>query len=813
MRKIVVILLLVISAATGSAQNTGKISLTVNAANAQPAENATASLYSHGKLFKTAIADAKGNIVFENLPADSFSIRISAAGFEDYHTLAQVNSSTSEIVLPAVTLNKAATTNLSAVTVTARKPFIQRLSDRIVVNVDNSIVSTGSSALDILEKSPGVTIDRDDNISLKGRNGVLIMIDGKPTPMSGTDLSNYLKSLPSSSIERIDIITNPSAKYDASGNAGIIDIRLKKDQRLGTNGTFNASYGQGVYPKANTGTTFNYRNKKVNIFGGFNYAYRKGLNHLFLDRNFYQNGIYNGGDLKDNYTTSPVDLKAPKIGMDFFPSAKTIFGFTVNGNFSHYRRKNDNSSLVLDPQRNISSTFTSLATNNDHNSNAFANINYKHKFNNKGKEITADADYGRFDSKSLTTNQTGYFKTDGSTLLPNYRLDGDQKGKLTLYTAKVDYSSPLKDEAKIEAGMKTSFVSADNEAKFYDMSSGMPVADVNKTNHFLYHENNNAAYFNFSKTFKKYDFQLGLRTEQTNISTEQKIGNVTYDSSYIQFFPSAFFNYKLKEDQTLGISVSRRIDRPNYSQLNPFLFLIDPTTYNTGAPGLLPQFTWAYEMNYTLKQINFSLGYSHTTNDQNVAIAKFRDVFPTIPSADNVTVQIPVNLKSSENFSFVATVPYKIRPWWNTITNVNAFYQQYNGTLGTTKLDNGKPSLSARLNNNFSFKKGWSAELSASYDGGGQYGFMVTRSQWALNAGVQKQVLKNKGTVRLNITDIFRTNGPGGLITYDNYIEKWHAVRETRVGTLAFSYRFGSNKVEAARRRTTASEEERQRAQ
>jgi len=796
------------------AQTNGSITVNILTEKKAPVENATVSLLKNNKLVKAAVADEKGNVVFNKLSSDTFNLKISATGYADKILPAVIiAASKPDVVLPDILLEPHKNTELTTVTVKASKPFIQRLSDRIVVNVDNSIMSTGSSAMDVLERSPGVSVDRDDIISLRGRTGVNIMIDGKPTPMTGADLANYLKSLPSSSIDRIDIITNPSAKYDAAGNSGIIDIRLKKDQRLGTNGTFNTSYGQGIYPKAGVGGTFNYRNKKINIFGGYNYAYRKGLNHLFLDRNFYENGSYNGGDLKDNFSRSPVNSHTPKLGMDFFPSAKTIFGFVVNASFNHYTRQNDNNSIVLDPQKQASSTFNSTATNNDHSNNFVANINYKHTFNSKGKELTADADYGIYRSTSLTTNYTDYYKTDGTPLQPDYKLNGDQAGNLTLKTAKADYVQPLKEGEKLEAGVKTSFVSTDNDAKFFDVSSGTPQPDVNKTNRFLYHENNNAAYLNYSRVFKKFDLQVGLRAEQTNIRTEQRVGNVKFDSSYIKFFPSAFFNYKIKEDQVLGISVSRRIDRPGYSQLNPFLFLIDPTTYSTGAPGLLPQFTWSYELNYTLKQINFTLGYSHTVNDQNIAIAKFRDVFPNIPSDDNVTVQIPVNLASSDNVSFTIAAPFKVKPWWNMITNASVYYQKYNGSLGTTQLNNGKPSTDLRINNTFTFKNGWTAELNGSYNGSGQYGFMVTRAQWALGTGVQKTILKNKGTLRFSITDIFKTNDPGGLITYDNYIEKWHAIRESRVGTLSFSYRFGSNKVQAARRRTTASEEERQRAQ
>jgi hypothetical protein len=498
--------------------------------------------------------------------------------------------------------------------------------------------------------------------------------------------------------------------------------------------------------------------------------------------------------------------------MDYFPSKKTIIGFVVNANFNHYKRNNDNSSIVLDPQRQATSTFNSLATNNDHGTNIVANINFKHTFDSTGKELTADVDYGNYKSNSLTVNATNYYKLDGTQLQPKYVLNGDQNGRLNFKTAKLDYVNPLGKESKWEAGIKTSFVSSDNDAKFYDVSNGTPQNDPNKTNHFLYKENNNAAYINFSKAFKKFDFMIGVRGEQTNINTKQEIGNVKFDSSYFQLFPSAFFNYKIKEDQTIGLSVSRRIDRPGYSQLNPFLFLIDVTTYATGRPGLLPQLTWSYELSYTLKNMNFGLSYSHTKDNQNITLARFKEVFPNIPSDDNVTVQIPINLQSSDYFGLSISTPIRITKWWNMINNGNIYFEKFHGSFSGTALNNGKPAADIRTNNTFTFKKGWTAELNASLNTGGQYGFMVLDPQWGISTGVQKTVLKNKGTLRFNITDIFWTNLPKAVITYNNYVEKWHAYRETRVANISFSYRFGNNKVQAARRRATASEEERQRA-
>lgn len=812
--KIIFTALLVMLASLATAQR-GMISATVILAAKNPLENATAELLKaeDSSMVKTAITGADGKAFFDNITYGNYLIRASAVNTNiQYSARFELSASMPQAEVPAVILSPLSK-ELAGVTVVSRKPFIQKLPDRIVVNVENSIVSAGSSAMDVLERSPGINIDQNDAISLRGKAGVIIMIDGKPTPMTGSDLASYLRGLPSAAIERVDIITNPSAKYDAAGNSGIIDIRMKKDQRYGLNGTATTGYGQGIYAKANAGTTFNYRNKKLNLFGNYNYSYRIGLNHLLLDRNFYENGVYNGGDLKDNYSKSPNSAHTSRIGMDFFPSKKTIIGFVVNGNFNHYRRHSDNNSIVINPLKQAVSTFSSIATNNDHADNYVANINFKHTFDSTGRELTADADYGEYQSASLTRNATRYYKLDGSPLQADYVLDGNQKGKLILRTAKADYVNPFGKNAKWEAGIKTSFVSSDNDAEFFDVSTGTPENDVNKTNHFLYKEYNNAGYINFSQAFKKFDIQVGLRGENTKVNTWQEMGNITFDSSYFQLFPSAFFNYKLKNEQALGVSVSRRIDRPGYSQLNPFLFLIDVTTYATGNPGLLPQITWAYEASYTVKSLSFSFNYSHTEKNQNITLARFKEVFPAVPSADNVTVQIPINLSSSDYFGLSVSAPVKISKWWNMMNNGNLYFEKFNGRFSGTVLSNGRPALDIRTNNSFTFKNGWTAECNASLNTGGQYGFMVLDPQWALSTGVQKTILKNKGTVRFNVTDIFWTNLPKAVVTFGNYIEKWRAYRETRVANISFTYRFGSNKIQGSRRRTTASEEERQRAQ
>jgi len=763
---------------------------------------------------KLGITDAEGKATLVSVALGDYYLRYVGNGFETtYSAPFSLSEQQTTYQVPPQILQPQAK-DIGAVTVTARKPFIQRLSDRTVLNVESSILSAGSSGFELLERAPGVVIDQNDVISLSGKQGVLVMIDGKISPLSGADLANYLRGLPSGSIERIDLITNPSAKYDAAGNAGIIDIRLKKDQRLGTNGTLNTFYGQGVYAKVGAGVALNYRNKKVNVFGSNNTAYRKGLNQLFLDRNFYTNaGQFTGSDYKDNYGRFPILSNNFRLGADYFPSKRTVVGVVLNGSGTGIERMNDNNAVVFDQQGKPASTFYTIATNNDFNNNLVGNLNFKHSFDSLGQELTADFDYGSYWSGSNAQTGTKYFKNDGTTLAPDYVLDGVQRGSLKLQSFKTDYVRPLKKQSKLEAGFKWSKVNTDNDAKFFDVSNGTRVVDASKTNHFLYEEQNVATYVNYAKQWKQWNVQLGLRAERTALHTYQAMGNVAFDSNYLQLFPSAFVNRQIGKQKTIGFSISRRIDRPSYNQLNPFLFLIDVTTYATGNPNLLPQFTWNYEVNYNTPKLNATLTYSKTDKVLNTAIVRFKDAFPNLPSDDNVTVQLPINISTTNYVGLTLSSPLKVKPWWSILNNANVFYSKFNGQLAGTRLDNGRAAINLNSTNNFTFKNGWSMEVSGNFNSGGRSGFMVVRSVWSANFGVQKQVLNNKGTLRLNVTDIFWTNRPGGTITYNNYIEKWYSKRETRVATISFNYRFGKNSVAQARRRTTASEEERNRAQ
>jgi iron complex outermembrane receptor protein len=777
----------------------------------QPIEHAAASLIRlpDSALYKTALSDHSGIALFEHVKPGRYLIRTAAVGFRTaYSDVIIVN----DVIVNAgnVALSKQSN-QLANVNVSVRKPFIQRLNDRMIVNVENSSVNAGSTAFEVLERSPSVNIDANDVISLRGREGVVIMIDGKLSPMSGSDLINMLRAMPAGSIESVHLITNPSAKYDAAGNAGIIDIRMKKDQRLGTNASVSLHYGQGKYLKSTDGFQFNYRSKKFNVFGNYNFNQRNTFMNLLQDRSFYNASGLSAKDFKDNYNTVENTTHTARMGADYFAGKKTILGVVFSGTLTDIASINSNTSSV----EGINAPeyyFNTKATGDNSNKNGWVNFNIKHRLNDKGKEFSADADYARYSNNTLSLTNSYFFRKDGTTYRPDYILAGDQRGALTMRTVKADFVNPIAGKMRLEIGFKAAHISSDNDAKFFDMSSGSPVDDVQKTNHFLYDEKMVALYGLLNREVGKLNLQLGLRAEHTNIKTKQLKGDLVRDSGYLQFFPSAYLTYKVNANQTIGINVSRRIDRPGYAQLNPFLFLLDATAYSTGNPNLLPQNTWSFELNWTWKVFNIGLAYSQTQKVHNVTVARYRDVFPNSTADENVTVQIPVNLQRLNYYGLTIAAPVRINRVWNMVNNAVVYYRKFRGALGNSMLNAGRPTLSANVNNSFQLGKGWSAELNGQVMTGHQYGFLKMSTLGSVSAGISKSLWANKATLRLNATDIFYTNNPKATLTFSDYVETWKGTRDTRVVNLTFTYRFGKSTVAASRKRTTASEEERARA-
>ncbi len=774
-----------------------------------PVEAATVSLLraADSSLVKVELSDAAGKFEFSGIKSGQFLLGVTALGFEKFMgNPVQATGAEPNIQLPPLALT-GSSIDLKEVTVTAQKPFIERRIDRTVVNVENSILATGSTALEVLERAPGVIVNQNDAISLRGRSGVIVMIDGKPNPMSGADLANFLRALPSNTIDRIEIITNPSAKYDAAGNAGIIDIRLKKDKNQGTNGSASAYYGQGVYPKTGAGLNLNHRNKKLNAFGSYNYNFRKGMNDLRLYRVFFDDDIRTGAYDQRNYMTMPFNTHTARAGADFFPDKKTVFGLVVSGTTNHFNPNAQNTSAVEGAGAGVESYF---GTSNKGQNRFFtwaANGNFKRAFNDKGHELSADFDFAEFGSNTDQLFTTVYTGLNGEKIRQDYLLSGDMDGNLKIRSLKADYALPLPGKSKLEAGLKSSIVDADNNLQFFDLSlPGAPVYDSSISNHFIYRENINAAYLNFSREWDKLSVQAGLRVENTNAEGTQLVNGDHFDRHYTNLFPSVFLNYKFSEQYQTGLNLSRRLDRPSYQQLNPFKRFLDPSTYSAGNPFLNPQFTWAAEWSNTFWQkLNVTLAASRTSDNITQVIAPVGDL-------ERVTVQTDSNLATVQYLSIAVNYNFNIMPWWSTINNFNAWNGQYSGNLANTTLRDGNLVAHFFTTHNFTLGQGWSAELNFNYKTREVYGFMDLNPMWGLGAGIQKNLFDRRATVKLAVTDIFWQNLPSATIRFNDYVETFEVFRETRVATLSFNYRFGSQTVQQARRRQGGAEEEKRRA-
>lgn len=796
------------NAPTALAQ-TSTLGGTVTDATGKALEAATLSLLrsADSSLVKIELSDAAGRYEFVEIKPGTYRVAATLVGFEkQFSAEMRVDAAAQALVVPPMRLREA-TAALQEVTVVAQKPFIERRSDRLIVNVESSILAAGSSAMEVLERSPGVIVNPNDAITIRGRAGVIIMIDGKPTPLAGQELANFLRSLPSSSIERIEIITNPSAKYDAAGNAGIIDIRLKKDKSLGTNGSANAYYSQGVYPKFGGGLTLNHRRKKWNIFGNYNYNDRDWINDLKLYRQFYENGQRTGAYDQRNFLLLPFRYHNGRVGADFFVNSATTVGILASGSVNRYNSRGNNVSDVENGAGEKISAFSTSNAGKDKWPMYALNGNLKHSFNQKGREISADIDYIRFGNETAQNFNTRYYDLEGAEYKPLYLLVGDLHGDLQIRSVKADYAHPLEGSGKIEAGLKSSLVDADNDLQFFDKSDDAhPVLDTSISNHFLYRENINAAYVNYSREWPKFSLQAGLRAENTVAKGTQLTNGQSFDRNYTNWFPSTFLHYKFSEKYEMGLNMSRRLDRPSYDQLNPFKSFLDPSTYKVGNPYLNPQFTWSFEWNHTfLQRYTASVSYALTTDN-------ITQVIGPVEGFERVTSQTDKNLAQVEYFSLDINAPFNPFKWWSSSNNLNTYVGRYKGDFANTNLSDGNVVLFFNTNNTFNLKNNWAAELNFRYKTEEVYAFMRINPMWGLGAGIQKQLLEKQATLKLAVTDIFWTDNPSATIRFRDYVEVFDVTRESRQVTLSFTYRFGSNQVAQARRRNGGAEEERQRA-
>ena len=759
-------------------------------------------------LVKASLTDNKGIFRIESIDAGRYVLKATLIGFQTFTDTIDIEGTVRK--LPSIRLSKKSAA-LDEVTVRTQKPFMEVKADKIIVNVENSIVSTGSTVMEVLQRSPGITVDQNDRISMKGKQGVTIMMDGKPVPVAGDNLANLLKNMPSSTVEKIELISNPGAKYDAAGTGGIINIKTKKDKRMGFNGSATGSFGQGVYSRTNDALNLNYKSKKISAYVNYGFVTRTGFNGLILDRKFLdpQTGKVDTEYKQANNLLLPMRYHNIMAGVDYNLSSKTTLGVAATGTRTRYEPSGTSFSDVYDRNGVKQSEFITVNDSKNRLNDYSFNLNFKHDFDTSGTELTADADYATY---RYNTNQhfiNAFFDTTDAPTRQNYDLLGSPTGATTIRSFKTDFTHPMKNSMRFEAGLKLSYVTAGDNSQYSikDTITDVYKYDSSKSNNFIYNENINAAYVNLAQDRPKWSYQFGLRAEQTVAKGEQKVYPVsTFNRNYIQLFPSLATQWHISQQHDLGLTLSRRIDRPNYEQLNPFKFFLDPSNYKVGNPDLQPSLTYAVELSHTYKQKFVTTLSCSIINDV------ITEVIQPSETQKNESIQTNKNLKRQTFVGLSVAYPFQIFKWWSNMTTGNVYYSYFDGDIAGTPLHNGKPAFDFNTTNNFLLPKDFSAELSLFYQSGMLYGYMTLKPLWSLNAGVQKNLFQKRATVKLAFTDIFWKVNPVGLTSFSNYHETFVVKRDTRSGVISFTYRFGNRGVGQVRKKSGGAEDEKRRA-
>ncbi|MGN6292378.1 MAG: TonB-dependent receptor domain-containing protein [Chitinophagaceae bacterium] len=789
------------------AQSNGKISGQVLGVDNKGMESVTAVLMrsTDSSIIKTALTDAGGYFVFEGLSKNTYRLQLTTTGYKTYSSDVQLDGQ--NINLPPIQLKKQEKT-LGGVTVTARKPFVEKKIDRTVVNVDALISNAGTTALEVLEKSPGVLVDQNGVITLKGKQGVVVFIDDKPTYLSAADLQNYLRSLPSSALEQIELMPNPPAKYDAAGTGGVINIRTKKSKLRGFNGNLSLSYNQGSYARSNNSLNMNWRQSKFNFFANLSYNRQNSFNDLDINRRYKNDdGSTKSYFMQNSFIRRMANSFTGKLGMDYYLDSKTTWGVVLTGQSSKPHFTNNNVSNLLNAAGQRDSMIRALSDEKLKFENLGVNLNYRRQIDKSGHDLTFDLDYINYKTNNDQLFDNASYDANDNLKIQDY-LSGKLPTKIDIYSAKTDYTKPLNGGYRFSAGLKASYTKTDNLAEYYYTVNNSTSPDYDKSNHFIYKENINAAYVNLSKDFERLSVQLGLRFENT-ISKGNQLGNAvkpdsSFSRNYNNLFPTVYFTYKLDSaaNHQLGLNYGRRINRPVYRDLNPFISPLDKFTFYVGNPFLKPAFTDNVELSYTYKQrITATLSYGRTRDDMG----------ETIEIQDGTYYSRPGNLSTVEIKSFSIDGSQELAKWltinlYGEMTNIHSRSNFYTGLLDTK----GTFWL-VSPNAQFKFNKGWSAELSGFYRTDITTGQFISGGYGRVSAGVQKK-LSPAATLKLNVNDIFYTQINKGIInnlalTDANYHNKF----DTRNFVLAFTWRFGKTIADQRKHSATGAEAEQNR--
>lgn len=711
------------------------------------------------EIISGGITTESGEFLVNDIPNGNYTLKIQFIGYASYATPISINRKNRNFDIGTIELLEEAE-SLDDVTIVAERTTIEQKIDRKVINVGKDLTTTGGSAAEIMNNISSVNVDQDGNITLRGNQNVRILVDGKPTNISAAQL---LKQIPSTSIKTIELITNPSAKYNPEGMSGIINIVLHKNSNIGLNGNINFGLNFDKNARFNSSIDLNYRSGKFNIYGNYGNSSRKSLGAGYVFREDEDSQQF--FSFLDN-TNSHLF----KVGIDYYLDDHNTLSFYTNQNiYDGGTTGTTDIRFVENPQNNLSQ----LLFNQGENIGSTYNFDYKHTFKEEEHSIELEVDYNVFDE-----DKTDQFLFTGNTaFLQNYTDLIDNKRENT--TINLDYINPISETDKLEIGY---------EARLRRTENGY-ISSLFANSDYAYDRDIHSGYVTYGKTLKKWSYQIGARVESYKVTATLDNERI-FEDDYVTVYPSAYINYTPEEKNSYQLSYSRRVDRPGLNQVNPIREWSTPRIISIGNPALDPQFTNSIEFNYTRKLEKGSLTagvFYRLINDE------INQTLLENPDVEDGQILTFDNFDNNTAYGFELSSNYKVATWWSLNASVDLYGQTQKGVVGTTTREVDAFVYNFRLSNTFKATKNLSFQLFGFYRGPQEGIQFETEEFYFVNTGARYSFLDDKATFSINFNDIFNTQ----KFRFNSdvpYTQFGQFQGETQSVFLGLSYRFGSGK-------------------
>lgn len=797
MRTIWSLCILLVTVWTAQAQQ-GDVSGRVFNEQQEPLANVSVYLLTAkvGALMKTGVTDEQGRYALKSVPHGEFVVRASSVGHETF-TSSPIQVAGASVVMEDMIL-KTQTQTIGEVTVEGQVPLVQQRDGKLVLNVENSTLAAGNNALEVVQRAPGVSIDKDENLQLMGQQGVNVTIDGRQTYMSGEQLATFLKAMNGDQIQRVEVGTTRSAKEDAEGSVGTINIVLKKNRLEGFNGSFLASAAHGKHARGNSSLNLNYKKNNTTIFGSYGYTQNKRQFDLNMERIIPAEGT----DRVFDQEAALVETNKThnyRIGIEQKTSDRNTMLLQFAGD--NDQETSDNTSLThIGPQIGLIDSILDASSRARNPYNRYTlNFNNEFQVDTSGSKLILDLDWSAFRNNSNIQYEYRTSDPTGSLLYDPELERSRMPVNIDIYVAKLDFTKSLKTGGKLETGVKYSNVHSDNDLQFEHFVDEQWQDYKGRPNHFLYTEQIAAAYADYSRDLGRWSMKLGLRSEYTvsdgnSITLEKRVKR-----DYLDWFPSANLSYVWNENNILSLSYARKIARPNYRHLNPFEYYVDKFTFMQGNPYINPQYTNGFTLNYTLyKMFNFTLG-TDITNDAMVESL----------GQDSVSGRAWItreNLANTVSSYLNINAPMRIGKFWTMNNNLTTIYMHFKGPIAGEYADLGSLFFQGRSTNNFKLGKGLSAELSVNYNSSFLYNVYKIHARWGTDLGINYNFKDERSSLKLAGTDVFRTQKNNVSTHFGQFNSIIRQYNDNQTIRLTYTYKFGNLKQQV-RRKDAESEE------